>query len=127
MARRVRRAWAESLARWEVTPSQSRALRVLASNGEGIRPSELAETLHIAPRSATEVVEALVEHGWVRRAPDPSDRRATTLTLTDEGRDLVVRIEDVRRDASARVLDVLAPAQRRTLHDILLVVVGEDR
>lgn len=33
----------------------------------------------------------------------------------------------VRRDASERVLDVLSPAQRRTLHEMLRVVVGEDQ
>lgn len=100
---------------------------MLGSRPEGMRPSVLAEELRIAPRSATEVADALEEHGWARRTPDPSDRRATTLTLTDSGRDLVGRIEQVRLDASERVLDVLTPAQRRTLHEMLTVVVGEDQ
>lgn len=127
VARRVRRAHLEALAQWQVTPSQSRALRVIASRPEGMRPSVLAEELHIAPRSATEVVDALEEHDWVTRSPDPTDRRATVLTLTDAGRALVARVDDVRRSASEGVLDVLTPAQRRTLHDILTVVVGEDQ
>ena len=127
LARRVRRAYAEALAEWHVTPSQSRALRVLASRPEGMRPSVLADELRIAPRSATEVADALEERGWVQRADDPTDRRATTLTLTGEGHELVGRIEDVRRRASEQVLDVLPAAQRRTLHEILTVVVGEDQ
>jgi DNA-binding MarR family transcriptional regulator len=126
VARRVRRAHLAALAEWQVTPSQSRALRVLASRPEGIRPSVLADELHIAPRSATEVVDALEDRGWVSRTPDPTDRRATVLTLTDAGRDLVAQIDDVRRSASEGVLDVLSPDQRRTLHEILTVVVGED-
>jgi DNA-binding MarR family transcriptional regulator len=127
LARRVRRSYAEALAQWHVTPSQSRALRVLASSREGMRPSVLAEELRIAPRSATEVADALVERGWVERAPDPTDRRATTLSLTAAGLALVARIDEVRREASERVLDVLPAAQRRTLHEILTVVVGEDQ
>ncbi len=127
LARRVRRAYADALAEWHITPAQSRALRVLASRPGGMRPSVLAEELRIAPRSATEVADALEEHGWLRRAGDPSDRRATTLTLTDAGLDLVGRIEQVRHEASERVLDVLTPAQRRTLHEMLTVVVGEDQ
>ena len=126
LARRVRRAHLDALADWQVTPSQSRALKVLV-RADGMRPSVLAEELRIAPRSATEVADALEERGWVRRAPDPTDRRATTLTLTDAGRDLVARVDDVRRAASERTLDVLTPAQRRTLHEILTVVVGEDQ
>ena len=42
-----------------------------------MRPSVLAERLHIAARSATEVVDALEERGLVERGPDPDDRRAT--------------------------------------------------
>ncbi len=125
LARRVRRAHVEALADWEVTPGQARALRVLAG-ADGMRPSALAEALRIAPRSATEVVDALEDRGWVRREPDPTDRRATRLVPTDAGRRLVAQIDDVRREASQRVLDVLTPAQRRTLHEILAVVVGED-
>ena len=125
LARRVRRAHVEALADWEVTPGQARALRVL-TGADAMRPSALADALRIAPRSATEVVDALEQRGWVRREPDPTDRRATRLVPTDAGRRLVERIDDVRREASQRVLDVLTPAQRRTLHEILAVVVGED-
>ena len=125
LARRVRREHAEALAAWDVTPSQARALRVLSSRDGGMRPSVLAGELRIAPRSATDVVDGLEDRGWVSRAADPTDRRATVLSLTAAGRDLVDRIEGVRRQASARVLDVLTDAQRRTLHDILTVVVGE--
>ena len=107
LARRVRRAYAEALSEWHVTPSQSRALRVLSGSPGGMRPSVLAEELRIAPRSATEVADALVGRGWVARDPDPTDRRATTLTLTDAGRELVDRIDGVRRRASEEVLDVL--------------------
>lgn len=127
LARGLRRASAEALAEWHVTPSQSRALRVLSARPDGMRPSSLADELRIAPRSATEVADGLVERGWVQRAADPTDRRASTLTLTADGRDLVARIDDVRREASGQVLDVLPPAQRRTLHEILTVVVGEDQ
>ena len=125
LARRVRREHMESLADWDVTPSQARALRVLSSDHEGMRPSALADELRIAPRSATDVVDALETRGWVSRAADPTDRRATVLSLTPDGRELVERIEGVRRLASERVLDVLTEAQRRTLHEILTVVVGE--
>lgn len=127
LARRIRRAHLEALGEWQVTPSQARALRVLAARTGGMRPSVLAEELRIAPRSATEVADALEERGWVARTPDPGDRRATVLTLTEAGRALVAQVDGIRRTASEGVLDVLTPAQRRTLHDILTVVVEEEQ
>lgn len=127
LARRVRRAHLDALSAWNVTPSQSRALRVISLGEDGVRPSELADQLRIAPRSATDVVDTLEERDWVRRTPHATDRRATSLTLTEAGRDLVAAIDGVRRSASEEVLDVLSVAQRRTLHEILSVVVGEDQ
>ena len=45
--------------------------------------------------------------------------------MTSGGHALVARLDDVRREASAQVVDVLTAAERRTLHEILTVVVGE--
>ena len=77
----------EALAEWDVTPSQARALAVLRRGGPQ-RLGELAEHLRIAPRSATEVVDALAERGLVERRPDPADRRATLVALTAHGEEV---------------------------------------
>ena len=85
LARRVRRAHVEPLSAWHVTPSQSRALRVISPADDGMRPSALADELRIAPRSATDVVDALEERGWVRRRPTPPTAAPPPLTLTGRG------------------------------------------
>jgi DNA-binding MarR family transcriptional regulator len=45
----------------------------------------LATALEVTPRNITGLVDALVATGFVSRAPHPSDRRATLVTLTDLG------------------------------------------
>lgn len=122
VARRVRHEHVASLSGWGITPSQSRALRVVATRPDGMRPSVLADELRIAPRSATEVADALEDRGWVRRVADPADRRATLLVVTTEGVDLLGEIDRTRRSAGERVLGVLTADQRRTLDDVLRVV-----
>ncbi len=72
-ARLVRREYAAALAAWDITPAQSRALRVIASEERGMRPSVLADHLRIAPRSATEVADAL-EHARLGRSAPPTPR-----------------------------------------------------
>src|SRR4051794_26613786 len=94
VARRLRSASMASLAAWDVTPSQMRAIRTLTAHEGGLRSSALAAHLHIAPRSATEVIDALEAKGLVRRSPDPTDRRATLVALTERGTGLM---DDVRR------------------------------
>ena len=79
-----------------------------------MRLSELSEQLRIAPRSTTEVVDALQEHGLVRREPDPHDRRATLVRLTDRGTEVATAIR-ATRDAGARLLrPALGPGPGRT-------------
>ena len=84
VARRLRHLSQENLSQWDISPSQSRALLVLSRHGQ-LRLSELSDHLRIAPRSATEVVDALEEKSLLKRQADPSDRRATLVTLTESG------------------------------------------
>lgn len=118
MARAQRRRFREVLAPWDLSPHHARALRVV-SERDGMRLSDLAAALHIAPRSATEVVDGLQERGLVERTPDPGDRRAVLLRVTDEGRRIRAEIEAARTADAARLFGRLPPADRAELARIL--------
>lgn len=118
VARLLRQASAESLARWDVTPSQFRALRILLRDG-AMRPSELSERLRIVPRSTTEVLDSLAAKGLIERGPDPHDRRATLVALTEHGIRLGATIQATRGNDTERVFDRLSPADREHLTRIL--------
>jgi DNA-binding MarR family transcriptional regulator len=118
VAHRLRRISVESLARWEVSPSQSRALRVLTRYG-AIRLSELSEHLHIAPRSATEVVDDLEAKGLVERQPDPQDRRATLVAVTEHGIEIGQAIRSAQGAETERLFDRLSVTDRDHLARIL--------
>src|SRR4051794_15351505 len=119
VARRLRAASMASLSAWDVTPSQMRAIRILTSHEAGVRSSELAHHLHIAPRSATEVVDALELKGLVQRSPDPSDRRATLVSLTARGSELMDEVRRARGLESERLFEQLSKTDRAHLARIL--------
>jgi DNA-binding MarR family transcriptional regulator len=96
VARRMRHQTREVLAPLDVTPAQSRAIGVLSRHGD-LRLSELAEHLRIAARSATEVVDDLETRGLAGRRPDPADRRATLVALTESGQAAAAAVEAARR------------------------------
>ena len=118
VSRQLRETSQETLAPWDINPSQFRALRVLNHHG-AIRLSDLSGRLHIAPRSATEVVDALESRSLVERQPDPSDRRATLVELTGHGNDVLRAIRTARGTEAERVFDRLSPADRDHLARIL--------
>ena len=118
VARRLRTSAAESLARWDIAPSHARALMVLGRH-QPRRPGDLAEHLHIAARSATEVVDALQERGLVRREPDPSDRRATLVELTEHGTQLLHQLQAARENEADAYFSRLSERDRDDLARIL--------
>ena|SRR5690349_7846725 len=118
VARRLRVQTQRALAPWEVTPAQARALGVLTRHGS-LRLGALSEHLHIAPRSATEVVDALEERGLVERRADPADRRATLVALTARGDDVAGGIRAARAAEAEEFFARLAPGDRTALARIL--------
>ena len=115
VARRLRDTSQDTLAPWDITPAQLRALRMLRRHGV-MRLSELSDRLRIAPRSATEVVDALEKRGLAGRRPDQGDRRATLVEVTDDGGSV---LDAIRGSEAERVFSRLTPADRSQLARIL--------
>ncbi|WP_448620223.1 MarR family winged helix-turn-helix transcriptional regulator [Geodermatophilus sp. URMC 65] len=54
---------------------------------DGTRLTHLAERALMTPQAMSELVDHLAAHGYLERVPDPSDRRAKLIVLTDLGYD----------------------------------------
>jgi len=113
LARRLRvERQAEGLS--SLSDTQLAALAVLESHA-AMTPGELADHEKVQPPSMTRVIAVLEERNLVMRAPHPTDRRQVVLTVTDQGRALVVQARR-RRDAwLAKRLKELTPEERAVL------------
>jgi len=118
VARQLRETSQETLAPWDITPAHLRALRMLNRHGT-MRLSELSDHLHIAPRSTTDVADALESRDLVRRRADPADRRATLVEMTERGAAILEAIRAARGTDAERVFGRLSPADRADLARIL--------
>jgi DNA-binding MarR family transcriptional regulator len=85
-----------------LTTTQRLALFELNAS-ESLRLNELAERIVTSPPTASRAVDALVSLGFVERVPDPRDRRAVQIRVTDYGRGRVA-------ERIARVAETLGPA-----------------
>ena len=83
---------------------------------EGLKQSELAESLEIQPITLTRLVDRLCANGLVERRADPQDRRAKRLFLTAAARPLVERLGLLGEDLMA---DVLAGIDEQTIEFML--------
>ena len=60
--------------------------------GRSLRVKELANEVVLSPTAMSRFVDRVEAAGCVRREPDPADRRALQVTLTDEGVALLRRM-----------------------------------
>ncbi|HYM14356.1 MAG TPA: MarR family transcriptional regulator, partial [Dehalococcoidia bacterium] len=72
--------------------SQARVLTVLHYAAEPLKPSLIATLLFQETQSITGILQRVESKGWVVRTPDPNDRRAIGLQLTEAGRKLSAEI-----------------------------------
>jgi DNA-binding MarR family transcriptional regulator len=89
--------------------------------------NSLSLALRVTPRNITGLVDALEADGLVARNPHPSDRRATVVSLTDEGSSMVRAMgRDQDRFAQELFGDVAA-AELETFNKVLDQVVTQVR
>ena len=98
----------------EVSPGAFSALAALSASGP-LRPGDLAVREGVAAPTMTRIVAGLEEAGYVRRAPDPQDRRAVLVHLTDAGGSLLVGERSTRSRELRRRVEALPAGDRAAL------------
>ena len=68
----------------ETTMPQFRVMAYLSE--QPLTLSAVARMRRVSLQAAGELVQTLVERGWIERIPDPTDRRQALLHLTQAGR-----------------------------------------
>lgn len=106
-------------------PISGPRLRLLMEvwKAERIRMNELAARLELKPRTITDFINALEQSGLIQRAVDPTDRRATIISLTEMAKPHVRTIRSVSAEISENLMEKLSIEQRRQMKDMLLTLV----
>jgi DNA-binding MarR family transcriptional regulator len=90
-------------------------LLMMVAQQQPVRSIDIAAAMGQAPRTVTEGIDGLERDGLVRRVPDPADRRAKRISLTDAGHAAVRAAEPAREQFIVDLLGALAPKERDEL------------
>jgi DNA-binding MarR family transcriptional regulator len=101
-----------------LTPTQLSALATVERYGP-MRLGDVAAAEGIAPSTLTRLVTALEERAYVERCAVPGDARASTLTITTRGRQILQRIRHESTAMLAESLAMLPPDQIEVLAQAL--------
>jgi DNA-binding MarR family transcriptional regulator len=115
---RMERRMAEALAVHGLTLPQFDVLATLW-HGEGITQQELAERLLVTKGNVVGLIDRVSAAGWVERRPDPEDRRANRLYLTDAGRTILARAWPCQIALNEKIFGSLSEAELRVMHGFL--------
>ena len=89
---------------------------------EGINQTAMADIMDIEPITLGRHIDRLEEAGWVERRPDPDDRRAWRIFLTDKLQPVLEEMEniaiEVRNDA---MVDFSSMERERFIDDLIRV------
>jgi DNA-binding MarR family transcriptional regulator len=119
--RRIKKAMDETLSEhgltfpeWQVLCS----LRLHRTEQRG-SPSELASELELSSGAMTSRLDRLEQAGYVRRRPDPDDRRGVVIELTPEGRAAWDRTVGVQARREAFFASALTKNEQKQLNELL--------
>ncbi len=103
----------------DIEPRDFGILRLVASV-QGLSQNSVAERLQIPPSTMVAVVDNLERRGLVERRPDPHDRRAKSLYLTEGANALIGEATSVAADLEFNgVCKNLDDGERELLIDLL--------
>ena len=86
---------------------------------EGSRLTDLARGANITPQAMGELVDELEQLGYVERRPDPTDRRAKLIVLTDRGRACIAAGISTINGIEQRITQTLGERGHRQLRSLL--------
>lgn len=105
---------------WRST--QPRAAKLLGADdcqGGPRSPAELAEAAGVTRATMTGLIDTLERDGFVRRVPDPDDRRMMSVLLTPKGESFLSTFLPDHFKAIAALMGTLSEGERKTLVRLL--------
>ncbi|SFR29254.1 DNA-binding transcriptional regulator, MarR family [Lentzea waywayandensis] len=81
----------------------------------GLTQTEIADVVDIDKTTMVVTMDALESAGYAERKPSPTDRRARVVVVTDSGREIVAKADDVYAEVVGSVLGSLPGDEREGL------------
>lgn len=86
---------------------------------DGIKVSELSNSMKVAPPSITQMINGLEDNGYVKRNPDKEDRRVIRIKLTEKGENVIKKAMENLLNVVDGLVEYLGEEKSNELTEIL--------
>ena len=106
------------LSKHNLTFNQFKVLEVLYHLGD-LNIGSITKLTMSTPGNITVVVKNLKRDEWITSIKDPNDSRASILSITQKGKDIIEEVFPNHANNLTKSLDVLSDVELDTLYDLL--------
>ena len=86
-------------------------------------PSQISERTVKSSATTTSTLDTLERRGFIRRTPNPNDRRSLLIEITEDGRTATDKALPIVHHCEAELLDGVADEDLQSLRDALYGIV----
>ena len=99
--------------------ARERVLGIVLEAEDGIRQKDIAAQMHIGPSALSEMITKLEIAGYLERKVDPTDKRATLISLTEVGQARAYELQDERAERFGKLFGKLNDEEKAQLLALL--------
>jgi DNA-binding MarR family transcriptional regulator len=111
-------------ASFDMPQAAATALAVIDGATTLLTPSNVSDRVLVASATMTATLDLLEHRGWIRRIPNPGDRRSVLIEITPEGRAAADQLLPGIRTVERSILSALTDDERSCLLDLLSKVLA---
>lgn len=108
----------ETIKKSGLTTAQFGVLEALYNKGD-LKICEIMDKILTTSGNITVVIKNLEKDGLVKKSLDPKDKRATIISITDEGKKIIEEILPSHLENIVNIFSVLTDEEKVVLKDIL--------
>ncbi len=114
----IHKTFLERMAGYQLRPVEFSVLAVLRANPL-LTQKQLSRALNVSPPNLAVLLDRLQARGLLTRERNPLDGRSQVLSLTDGGRQMVIKAERTAQALELEATSMLSDSERRTLIRLL--------
>lgn len=100
---------------FKITIDQWLIIKTILEN-PNITQQEIAKNVFKDNASVTRIIELLVKSEYLERRDNPDDRRKSNLIVTDEGKSIIYKVQDLVLDNRKNALDTISTEELETMN-----------
>ncbi|HNP32112.1 MAG TPA: MarR family transcriptional regulator [Flavobacterium sp.] len=108
---------------FKITIDQWLTIKAILENPT-ITQQEIAKNVFKDNASVTRIIELLVKSGYLERKDNPNDRRKSNLIVTEEGKSIIYKVQDLVLENRKNALNTISTEELETMNLALKKIIS---